>query len=309
MAETTKYPLPYEGAPTTTKVLGYVNSNAFPVLVHAPELNRSVTLQPKKYLEMTIEEVVGGKTVKTQVKINDPIFENYVGQAKLTRVEGKELVPITWLVRPALQPIPTSAFEFAGSQKFKTDRDGKVVDPGGQLREQAAAHVNPAGNSSAVTGYANVSDAVKARVMKPAGKVLEDHEVVGKKAQPHVRPMRPSEFLAGQKPKHNQIPRPQPTALAAPSAEQEAETGAAEEGDTDALTPVSMIGADDDVPVAPLPVGTKAPGGDLKLPQPNLELEAQDKQKSTDVAKGPAASAPAAALSTTVQAPAARRRR
>jgi hypothetical protein len=148
-------PPPYSGAPTMTKVTGYYNPFDYPFQLHLPELNRQFILAAREFVTISYEEKdpKTGKAVRKKTKVNDPIFENFVGPNKLAKEEGEEDVPIIWLVRPVLQPIPTHMFEFAGTNRFKTDENGRVLSPEMVMREQQQQTTPVPSSASSITGY------------------------------------------------------------------------------------------------------------------------------------------------------------
>lgn len=155
MTSSLSAPPPFPGAPTTTKVLGYFNSFSYPMQLHSPELNRQFMLGPREFLTIQYMEKdpKTGKDVKKHAKINDPIFSSYCGPNKLSMEEGEDDVPIIWLARPVLQPIPTNMFEFAGNERFKTDLDGRVINPERVLQQQQQQTTAVPASASAITGY------------------------------------------------------------------------------------------------------------------------------------------------------------
>lgn len=201
------------GAPAFTKVVGFFNQQDFPMSIHCPELNRTILLGPREYLCRVVEGVDSkGRPTSHKEKINDPIFEKYVGPNKLGKEVGDVEVPITWLPRPVLQATPTSMFEFAGSANFKTDDSGNVIRPGfiGEQQQTSA----PA-SASSVGGY-SMEQARQLGVIRPVekGMIREEHEVPVNKEVPVNQ--RPAPLPKGTPPIQPNSTRPVPPPYKAP---------------------------------------------------------------------------------------------
>jgi hypothetical protein len=172
---------PYPNAPTHTKITGYYNPLDMPFQLHVPELNRNILLGPREFVQLSRDEEDPNdpkKTVRKRTKVNDPIFESYVGPNKLAREVGDEEVEIIWLTRPKVEPIPTHLFEFAGKQKFQIDpNSGRVLNPERVVLEQQSGLTKVPASASSITGY-SMDQAIKMGVIKPAaGKMPEKNEV------------------------------------------------------------------------------------------------------------------------------------
>lgn len=217
MTSSLSTPPPYPGAPTTTKVLGYFNSFSYPMQLHVPEINRQFMLAPREYLTLvhTERDPKTGKDVKQHIKINDPIFGAYVGANKLSVEEGEEDVPIIWLARPVLQPIPTHMFEFAGNERFKTDVDGRVLNPERVLQQQQQQTTAVPASASAITGY-SMEQAKQMGIIANTtrGAMPEKEEIQEDKTLPaHARPAPLPRAVTGKQPN---VPVKVPPPLAPP---------------------------------------------------------------------------------------------
>lgn len=78
-----------KAVPVETDVVGYFNGNPFPIQIAISELGISLFLQNKGQYITNVE----GK------KINDPIFENYVGPHALSKEISPVKVPVVWIPR------------------------------------------------------------------------------------------------------------------------------------------------------------------------------------------------------------------
>jgi hypothetical protein len=208
---------PYPGAPTHTRVLGYFNPFDYPFQVHVPELNRQFHLGPREFLTLSVDakDPKNGKPSRQKIKINDPIFESYVGPNKLSREEAPDDMPdveILWLQRPILQPIPTHMFEFAGATKFATDEGGRVMSPEGVIRNQQQQMTPVPSSASAITGY-TVEQARQMGIVKNPhrGLIKEEDEVAKPLSQPPVQRQLPQASA----PRQPQATRPTPPPFAA----------------------------------------------------------------------------------------------
>lgn len=249
-----KFNPPYEGAPETTKVLGYFNPYEYPLSLHLPELNRTLMLQPKKFIQMDAKvKYDDGRQISIRINVTDPLFENYVGPGKLAKKESKEENVITWLVRPEINPIPTNQVEFGGTNKFKTDASGRVIPATAPATAPAKVPQFGKMNASAVGGYRSVSEAVKAGVMRNVKPTSTDEELSTSSAR-----KMPSKKLT----RH-------PAAPAAPAPEPAAEVKPLATPDLGELNPIGDL---DEAPVEEIAPG-EVPGlppmpelGEVKLP-------------------------------------------
>jgi hypothetical protein len=205
---------PYDGAPRTTNVIGYYNQFDYPMHLQMPELNRNIMLSAREFITTTLEaQDDSGKPARIKTKVNDPIFENYVGKNKLARETGTPEIPIVWLNRPVLSPIPQHMFEFAGSNKFATDpQSGRVLLPEQVYESQLKQQTGSPASASSISGY-TMEQATQAGVIRPRerGLMREDNE---KPELPPVRPQQP--VLATVPPRQPDAPRPKPALPPAP---------------------------------------------------------------------------------------------
>ena len=251
---------PHEGAPTSTKVLGYFNPHEYPLSLHLPELNRTLLIQAKKYITMEVlVEFPDKKQGKQRINVNDPLLENYVGPGKLAKTESKEEVPITWVTRPEFAPTPTNAVEYAGTNNFKTDARGNVIGANNIRTIQTGV----AASHSSVTGYRSVEAAVKARAIRPAPKMVEDktdiRETIGTNPAARQRPPTAPAPAQGSRRQTPVIAAPAPNA---PASSESAEAILSE------LTPASGVNdapIEDITPPAP---GATAPGAPIEEIEP-----------------------------------------
>lgn len=212
---------PYPGAPTTTHVTGYFNSFDYPFMLHVPELNRQIQLAPREFLCLTVAgKDAKGNPKNTRIKINDPLFENYVGPNKLSKEETAELVPIVWLERPVLQPIPTHAYEFSATAKFTTDADGRVIIPESAAQGQAKQMSSVPASASSIAGY-TIEQAYKLGIIKPAerGIIHEENETSTVMKTAPQKPAQPQPLPKAAAPIQPNSTRPTPPPFAPPQEE------------------------------------------------------------------------------------------
>lgn len=103
----------------TTQVGGYFNGNTFPIQINISAIGQTYTLAPGEFI--TALDTTGKK-----VRINDPVFDAYVGKNRLSKEVLKDKdVPVRRVMSrdergqvPAIQTAP-----------IKTAGDGKLVTP------------------------------------------------------------------------------------------------------------------------------------------------------------------------------------
>lgn len=103
----------------TSNVAGYFNGNSFPIQINISALGQSYTLGPGEFITATDQQ---GK----KVKVNDPVFDAYVGKMRLSKEILKDKqVPVYRVMsrdeRGQVAPIQTAPIKTAG--------DGKLVTP------------------------------------------------------------------------------------------------------------------------------------------------------------------------------------
>lgn len=103
----------------TSNVAGYFNGNSFPIQINISALGQTYTLGPGEFI--TALDRSGQK-----VKVNDPVFDAYVGKMRLSKEILKDRqVPVYCVVsrdaRGQVSPIQTAPIKTAG--------DGKMVTP------------------------------------------------------------------------------------------------------------------------------------------------------------------------------------
>lgn len=103
----------------TSNVAGYFNGNSFPIQINISALGQTYTLGPGEFI--TALDQTGKK-----VKVNDPVFDAYVGKMRLSKEILKDKqVPVYRVLsrdeRGQVSPIQTAPIKTAG--------DGKVVTP------------------------------------------------------------------------------------------------------------------------------------------------------------------------------------
>lgn len=120
----------------TTKVVGYLNPNDFPVQINLSSLGLTVTLPPKAYLMNRLGQ-----------KINDPALDKLVRPGGLSREEGKVELPLVLVKPPAPVAENTSQFSFAGTNNPQIDEHGKIKELPKKAEGGGSNQRNP------VTGY------------------------------------------------------------------------------------------------------------------------------------------------------------
>lgn len=102
-----------------TNVIGYFNGNAYPIQINISSLGMSYTLAPGEYITATDDK--GAK-----VKINDPIFDGYLGKARLSKeiLKDRKVNIYRVISRDARGQVPS----FQGLPISK-DPEGKTVLP------------------------------------------------------------------------------------------------------------------------------------------------------------------------------------
>jgi len=102
-----------------TNVIGYFNGNTYPIQINISSLGMSYTLAAGEYITATDDK--GAK-----VKINDPIFEGYLGKAKLSKevLKDRKVNIYRVISRDARGQVPS----FQGLPIGK-DPEGKTVLP------------------------------------------------------------------------------------------------------------------------------------------------------------------------------------
>lgn len=102
-----------------TNVIGYFNGNTYPIQINISSLGMSYTLAAGEYITATDDK--GAK-----VKINDPIFEGYLGKARLSKevLKDRKVNIYRVISRDARGQVPS----FQGLPISK-DTEGKTVLP------------------------------------------------------------------------------------------------------------------------------------------------------------------------------------
>lgn len=146
--------------PSTTKVVGYFNPNAWPISINISQLGISVMLnQSGDYVMMN--------TPKGLVKVNDPILEEYVRPNGLAREMADSPVPV--IAFPRVMPRygdPTTSV--SSTDKFIKGPDGRMtatIKPMAQM----SSELPPPGNSP-VIGMTR-AEAEAAGLIKPTAPV------------------------------------------------------------------------------------------------------------------------------------------
>src|SRR5262245_53209886 len=82
---------------TRTNVIGFKNSNTWPLSISISEYNMTIPVAPKDYVRDKEGQIV-----------NDPVLEKYVGRGMLTKEVGQKAVPLLRLAAPAASSVPVS---------------------------------------------------------------------------------------------------------------------------------------------------------------------------------------------------------
>ena len=103
----------------TTNVGGYFNGNTYPIQINISAIGQTYTLAPGEFI--TALDTSGKK-----VKVNDPLFEAYVGKMRLSKeiLKDKEVSICRVMSRDARGQVPVIQ-----TAPIKTAGDGKLVTP------------------------------------------------------------------------------------------------------------------------------------------------------------------------------------
>ena len=101
-----------------TNTLGYFNPNDFPIQLQIMALNINIKLNPNEF-------VIDNRGNK----INDPIFDNFVGQNKLAKEESKDTVLLRKIRRPEapVTPVIQNNMSFAGTPNPEFTNTGEIA--------------------------------------------------------------------------------------------------------------------------------------------------------------------------------------
>lgn len=170
---------------STSDVIGYFNANSWPVNISISSLGRSFNLSPGGYV---VDEA--GR------KVNDPIFENYVGPMQLSREWSP--APIT-----ILRVVPTAVVTPSAGTSPVHEASSFVRDSAGNtrpvLKTPAASQVSKA-SSSPVTGM-TMDEARRLRFVRPTIEPNDDapEDTAGTPAD--LSGVRPIEYARDASPK------------------------------------------------------------------------------------------------------------
>lgn len=168
-----------------TTVTGYYNPFDFPVFLDLTELNSKVTLGPRQFI---CKMMPGKKETdpKIKVKVNDPIFEQFVKAKQLQREEGKELVPILFIPRAQIVTQDQSESSVGVSKNIVTNHLGDITHS-----DKAKVSPQSEGSSAESIKVYSIAGAKKAGLIPKSepGRIPEEKEIALDKEVPmHSRP-------------------------------------------------------------------------------------------------------------------------
>lgn len=138
---------------THTNVAGYFNANNWPVQIQINKINRNFLLQPGQYL------------IEGSSKVNDPVFEEYVGAMQLSRewAPNNAMLPIIRIVPITHTPLPSG---FSGSTVRRDPvqfTDGHKPLP---ITAPAPKPMAPADKTNPVSGF-SIEEARRRGLARP----------------------------------------------------------------------------------------------------------------------------------------------
>lgn len=142
----------------STDVSGYFNQNNWPVNISVSALGRTFVVPPGAFLADS-----AGR------KINDPLFEAYVGEMQLSREWSGNLVVINRVAPASATPPSTNSSPVSEASSFKRDRLGNVS--GANIRPAQAA---PPGNRASPVIGMTIDAARRAGLIRPTAVPNED---------------------------------------------------------------------------------------------------------------------------------------
>ena len=103
----------------TTNVGGYFNGNTYPIQINISAIGQTYTLAPGEFITAL-------NTAGVKVKINDPLFDAYVGKMRLSKevLKDKQVHICRVMSRDARGQVPVIQ-----TAAIKTAGDGKLVTP------------------------------------------------------------------------------------------------------------------------------------------------------------------------------------
>jgi hypothetical protein len=125
-----------EGAPQSTKIIGFFNANRWPINIQSSELG--VTIFLRNHGEYLVSR--DGK------KVNDPRLEKYCGVYGLAKEEGKADLPINWIRPPATQA--ASLFGFEAGKVVRSSDGNTTAAPSAPPAHQPHQQITPVGAMS-----------------------------------------------------------------------------------------------------------------------------------------------------------------
>lgn len=142
----------------STDVSGYFNQNNWPVNISVSALGRTFVVPPGAFLADS-----EGR------KINDPLFEEYVGEMQLSREWSGNLVIINRVAPASVTPPSTNSSPVSEASSFKRDRLGNVS--GATIRP---AQASPPGNRTSPVIGMTIDAARRAGLIRPTAVPNED---------------------------------------------------------------------------------------------------------------------------------------
>lgn len=159
-----------------TNVIGYCNSNDYPINIVIAEHNLSIQLSPKQFV-----------VDRAGRRVNDPMLDKYVGKGRLSRatnpnkqVDVVKMVAVNH-VSPTGQPAVPYSHAVSSAQGFVRDQYGQVTPV--MINTAPAPLVKPPISYNPVRTM-SVEEARKLNLIKPTRVVSEDFGADAKAANP-----------------------------------------------------------------------------------------------------------------------------
>lgn len=170
--------------PNASYVVGYFNSNNFPIRISISKYNLNIELRPGQFI-----------TDEHGRKVNDPVFENQVGAMRLSRETSRARLPVNFLKRPEDKVGDPHPIKLAKDFRTGPDRITQPTELIPQPRQPKYNKLPPPG-TQAVMGMsremAEKIGLVKPVVLPPESTITDTEGVPGRLTEnvPMVEPAR-----------------------------------------------------------------------------------------------------------------------